>query len=122
MINKKELEKKLKDLKPVLEEKFKVKSIGVFGSYARAKAEENSDIDILVEFTEDIGWEFIDLKYFLEENLETEVDLVTKEALKPEIKEDILNDVIYQWEETYDAVIWGIENIQLINLPSQIFR
>ena len=96
MINKKELEKKLKDLKPVLEEKFKVKSIGVFGSYARAKAEENSDIDILVEFTEDIGWEFIDLKYFLEENLETEVDLVTKEALKPEIKEDILNDVIYQ--------------------------
>lgn len=96
MINKEKLEKKLKDLKPVLEKKYKVKIIGIFGSYAKNEAKENSDIDILVEFSEDIGWEFIDLKYFLEQNLGKEVDLVTKEALKPELKEDILKDVVYQ--------------------------
>jgi predicted nucleotidyltransferase len=53
-------------------------------------------VDILVQFSEDIGWEFVDLKQFLEENLERKVDLVTLEALKPELKEEILRDVIYQ--------------------------
>lgn len=95
-MNNKKLEKKLKDLKPTLEKNYKVKNIGIFGSYARKEANENSDIDILVEFSDDIGWEFIDLKDFLEEKLEKEVDLVTEEALKPELKKNILKDVIYQ--------------------------
>ena len=92
----KDIKKKLKNLKPILEKKYKVKSIGLFGSFARDEVKENSDIDILVEFYGGIGWEFIDLKQFLEEMLDREVDLVTKEALKPELKEDILKDVIYQ--------------------------
>jgi len=97
----KDLKKKLRKLKPILEKNYKVKSIGLFGSFARNEANEDSDIDILVEFSENIGWEFIDLKKFLEENLDREVDLVTIEALKPELKEDILRDVIYQWEEIF---------------------
>ena len=92
----KELKKKLKKLKPILEKEYKVKTIGLFGSFAKNKANEDSDVDILVQFSEDIGWEFVDLKQFLEENLEREVDLVTVEALKPELKEEILRDVIYQ--------------------------
>lgn len=92
----KDLKKKLKDLKPILEKNYKVKSIGLFGSFARNEANEDSDVDILVQFSEDIGWEFIDLKQFLEESLEREVDLVTVEALKSELKEEILRDVIYQ--------------------------
>lgn len=92
----KDLKKKLKDLKPILEKNYKVKSIGLFGSFARNEANEDSDVDILVQFSEDIGWEFVDLKQFLEENLERKVDLVTVEALKPELKEEILRDVIYQ--------------------------
>ena len=92
----KELKKKLKKLKPILEKNYKVKTIGLFGSFAKNKANEDSDVDILVQFSEDIGWEFVDLKQFLEENLEREVDLVTVEALKPELKEEILRDVIYQ--------------------------
>ena len=95
-MNKKALKEKIRELKPVLEKKYKVKSIGLFGSFARDEANEDSDIDILVEFSGNIGWEFIDLKQFLEESLEREVDLVTIEALKPELKEDILRDVIYQ--------------------------
>ena len=92
----KELKEKLKKLKPILEKEYKVKTIGLFGSFAKNKANEDSDVDILVQFSEDIGWEFVDLKQFLEENLEREVDLVTVEALKPELKEEILRDVIYQ--------------------------
>ncbi|RAK10300.1 hypothetical protein C8C77_10816 [Halanaerobium saccharolyticum] len=92
----KDLKKKLRDLKPILEKNYKVKSIGLFGSFARNEANEDSDVDILVQFSEDIGWEFIDLKQFLEESLEREVDLVTVEALKSELKEEILRDVIYQ--------------------------
>ena len=57
---------------------------------------EELNEDILVQFSEYIGWEFIDLKQFLEEKLDREVDLVTVEALKPELKEEILRDVIYQ--------------------------
>ena len=54
-----------------------------------------SDIDILVEFSEPVGWEFIDLKDFLEMILEIKVDLVTKNALKPQIRDRILNEVVY---------------------------
>jgi len=90
------LQDKIKKLKPILKDKFNVKSIGIFGSFARNEAAENSDIDILVEFSENIGWEFVDLKVFLEEQLNREVDLVTFEALKSELKDDILKDVIYQ--------------------------
>ena len=92
----KDLKKKLKKLKPILEKNYKVKTIGLFGSFAKNEANEDSDVDILVQFSEDIGWEFVDLKQFLEENLEREVDLVTVEALKPELKEEILRDMIYQ--------------------------
>ena len=90
------LEKKLKKLKPELKAKYNVKSIGIFGSYARQEANQDSDIDILVEFSDSIGWEFVDLKNLLEEKLGKEVDLVTSEALKSEFKEEVLKEVIYQ--------------------------
>lgn len=90
-----EIEKLLKKNKLFLDEKFKVKEIGVFGSYARGEKSEESDVDILVEFYETIGWEFIDLKEFLEELLGKKVDLVTVKALKPQLREEILKDVIY---------------------------
>ena len=91
----KEIEKILKKYKPVLKEKFKVKKIGIFGSYSRYEETLNSDIDILVEFYEPIGWEFLDLKEFLEKVLKRKVDLVTKKALKPQIKNKILKEIIY---------------------------
>jgi len=91
----KDIEKALKKHKPFLKEKFKVKKIGIFGSYIRGEESESSDIDILVEFYEPIGWEFIDLKEFLEKLLGRKVDLVTKKALKPQIKNKILKEIIY---------------------------
>jgi predicted nucleotidyltransferase len=85
----------LKKFKPVLMERFKVKEIGVFGSYVRGDESPESDVDILVEFSEPIGWEFIDLQEFLKEILGKEVDLVTMPALKPQLRDRILEEVIF---------------------------
>ena len=92
---KEEIEETLKKFKPFLREKFKVKEIGIFGSYVRGEESEESDVDILVEFYEPIGWEFVDFREFLEEILGKEVDLVTVKALKPQLKDKILKEVVY---------------------------
>jgi len=91
----KEIEKIIKQHQRELEEKYKVKRIGVFGSYARGEQIEGSDIDVLVEFKEPVGFLFIHLADFLEEILESEVDLVTPDAIKPNRKRYIMEDVSY---------------------------
>ena len=95
MKTRKEIEETLKKYKPLLREKFKVKEIGIFGSYARGEESDQSDVDLLVAFDETIGWEFIDLKDFLEGILDKPVDLVTVNALKPQLKGEILKEVFY---------------------------
>jgi uncharacterized protein len=82
-------------LKPQLRERFKVKTIGVFGSYVRGEQTSKSDVDVLVEFEEPIGlFEFMDLEFFLADTLGVKVDLVSKKALKPRIGERILEEVV----------------------------
>ncbi|MBC7321187.1 nucleotidyltransferase family protein [bacterium] len=78
-----------------LEERFKVKSIAIFGSYSRGEQTPQSDIDILVEFKEPVGFLFIHLADFLEEILGIKVDLLTPDAIKPNRKEYIAKDIIY---------------------------
>lgn len=90
------LEERLKEYKPILEDKYHVKKIGFFGSYVRNEQRQDSDIDIIVEFSRPVGFEFIDLKNYLEEILNRKVDLVTPNALKPQIKERIMKEVSYQ--------------------------
>ena len=78
-----------------LREKFKVKTIGVFGSYVRGEQKEKSDVDVLVEFEEPVGlFEFMDLEEYLTGLLGVKVDLVSKKALKPHIGKHILEEVI----------------------------
>lgn len=91
-----EIKKVINDYKKILTEQYRVKSIGVFGSYATDIPTSESDIDILVEFSDppDI-FEFIRLENFLTEILGVKVDLVTKKALKPILKEKILAQTIY---------------------------
>ena len=73
-----------------------VKSLAIFGSVARGDETENSDIDVLVEFAQPIGlFEFIRLKYYLEELTGHRVDLVTPDALRPELRKSILSEAIY---------------------------
>ena len=93
-----EIKTELEALKPVLEKKFQVETIGVFGSYCRGEQGKKSDVDILVTFHEpnDIDLlDFIALKQFLSRKLKTKVDLVEKEALKLRIKDKILKETIY---------------------------
>jgi len=73
---------------------FGVKSLALFGSTMRGEAKPDSDIDILVEFDRPIGlFNFIRLKHRLSEILGREVDLVTREALKPQLREHILQEI-----------------------------
>ncbi len=96
MKTKQEIISILKENKEDLEKKYKVKRIGVFGSFSRGEEKEGSDIDILVEFTEPVGFFlFIDLENYLSNLLGKKVDLVTKNALKPIIKDKIIIDTIY---------------------------
>jgi predicted nucleotidyltransferase len=84
---------KLKELKPILRKEYSVKEIGLFGSYSDNTFTECSDIDILVEFEKPIGWKFFTLEIFLEKTFGRRIDLVTKNALKEQIKDSILNRV-----------------------------
>ncbi len=86
---------KLRENKPVLKEKYKVKTLGVFGSYVRGEQKEGSDLDILVEFQEPVGlFKFMELEEFLGKNTGVKVDLVSRKALKPRIGKYILEEVI----------------------------
>ncbi|MGC8766346.1 MAG: nucleotidyltransferase family protein [Brevinematia bacterium] len=94
----KEIKEKLKELKPLLKERYKVKEIGIFGSYVRSQRVEKSDLDMLIEFYEsaEIGLlEFIHLENFLSDVLGVKVDHVMKKLLKPHIGRHILKEVIY---------------------------
>ena len=88
-----DIEKKLKALKPTLSTKFYVDQIGYFGSFARNEQTDSSDIDIIVAFNKPLGWAFFDLQYLLEKELNRKVDLVSINALKKQLKETILNEV-----------------------------
>ena len=81
--------------KEELRDRYKVKEIGIFGSYIRGEQREKSDLDILVEFEKPIGLEFIELAEFLESILELKVDLVSKGAVKPNRWRYIEKDLIY---------------------------
>jgi len=88
-----EIETKLKQLKPILLQKYYVNKIGYFGSYSRSEQDMSSDLDILVSFIKPLGWEFFDLQDFLENELQIKVDLVSDKALKEQLKNSILSSV-----------------------------
>ena len=82
--------------KPMLIEKHKISEIGIFGSYVRGEGNQNSDIDILVNFEEYPGLiEFVGMEDELSQYLGTKVDLMTKSGLKPAAGQHILKEVVY---------------------------
>ncbi len=81
--------------KEKLRQNYKVKKIGIFGSYARGEQKETSDVDVLVEFEEPVGFAFIHLADSLEELLGIKVDLTTKDAIKPNRWKYIKDDLVY---------------------------
>ena len=80
-----------------IKKRFGVRKIGIFGSFARGEEKEESDIDILVEFQDNYKTfdNYMGLKFFLEDLFDRKIDLVTIDALRPQLKDDILQEVIY---------------------------
>jgi predicted nucleotidyltransferase len=76
---------------------YRVKQVGLFGSYVHGRERAKSDIDILVEFQR--GGKTFDnymgVKFFLEKTFHRKVDLVIKDSLKPRIKDRVLSEVSY---------------------------
>ena len=95
MITKENILQTLRVLKPELQRRYKVREIGLFGSFIREEQSQTSDIDILVEFEAPIGlFKFLELEEYLEARLGWKVDLVSKKALKPRIGRYILQEVL----------------------------
>ena len=82
--------------KEELKKIYKVKEIGIFGSYVRQEQNKKSDLDVLVTFYETIDlFSFVELENYLSDILGIKVDLVMKEGIKPRLKERILSEAVY---------------------------
>jgi len=84
----------LQEHKEEFAERFKVSRLGIFGSYARGDHDEQSDLDVIVEFTQPVGFEFIHLANRLEDLVGVKVDLLTPDSIKPNRRESILSNVV----------------------------
>jgi uncharacterized protein len=89
-----EIIKFLKENKSLLRRTYRVRSIGLFGSYARNENTEESDIDLIVDMEPDFDY-FFGLKEFLEASLKKNVDLGMENTLRQFIREKIKNEIIY---------------------------
>ena len=93
---KEEILETLTRLTAELRNHFRVQRIGLFGSYARKEQRPESDIDLLVDFSDDADlFDLAALKYFLEDQLHHRVDIVPARALRDELKQAVLADVSY---------------------------
>ena len=90
-----EIKKTLIANKKELSQKYPIYSLAIFGSYAREEATSQSDLDLLVEFSDKIGMRFIDLAGELENITQLKVDLVSKRGIKKPYYEVIEQDLIY---------------------------
>ena len=88
----------LKEHKAEVVQKYRVREIGIFGSFVRGEQKRRSDIDILVEFDSgDIPGllKLIEMEIYLEKLFRKKVDVVIKSGIRPELKNNILKEVIY---------------------------
>lgn len=74
--------------------KNNIKQAGIFGSYARRDYKKNSDIDILIKPSKDMGFKFVGLEIELSKKLNRKVDLVSYDGISPHLKKDILSQEI----------------------------
>ena len=99
MLNKEEAIEILKKELPYLKDKYGIKKIALFGSFAKEKQRNESDIDIIVEFERPIGLKFVELAEYVESILGRKVDILTPEGIKSirvsSVSEDIIRSAIY---------------------------
>ncbi|WP_430012943.1 nucleotidyltransferase family protein [Microcystis ichthyoblabe FBCC-A1114] len=82
--------------KPFLIERFKILELGLFGSYVRGEQTKDSDVDILVEFSQvPTLFDLVEVEYLISDKLGLPVDLIDKKSLKAALREQILNETVY---------------------------
>ncbi|HUC79862.1 MAG TPA: nucleotidyltransferase family protein [Flavisolibacter sp.] len=90
-----EIKQVLQQLKPELSKRFHVHSLGLFGSVVRDDFSPTSDIDIIVDFNQPVGIEFIDLADYIEQRLRKKVDLVSRKGVKDKYFKAIEREIVY---------------------------
>lgn len=90
-MDKKELLRNIRRLKPELESKFGVRRIGFFEDFIDRTHTENCEVNILVEFEKPLGWKFFELKEWLQYKLKMRIDICTPRSLKPALKSEIMD-------------------------------
>ncbi len=95
VMNTQDILTRIKELKPQMRAQYKAKEIGLFGSFVRGESRKDSDIDVLVEFEEGADlFDLMGLAMLLEEKLQRTVDVVPKSALRPELRESVIREVV----------------------------
>jgi uncharacterized protein len=95
MLTRDEILLTLKTTKSYFFQKYPLKSMGLFGSFARNEGTQKSDVDVLVEFNQPVGFEIVDLAIDLENVLGYRVDVVSRKGLKATLLPYIEKDLIY---------------------------
>jgi predicted nucleotidyltransferase len=85
----------LRALKPLVMDTFNVRSIALFGSFARGEQTESSDVDIIVDVDSSIGLDFVDLADLIESKLGIAADVVPADGIKPRYRDFIAKDMLY---------------------------
>jgi predicted nucleotidyltransferase len=86
---------KLRAFKPELQRKYPISRLGVFGSYARGEANEDSDIDVAVELNGPMGLSFVAMANEIEDLFGIKVDVVPKRSIKPMYLPSVEKDILY---------------------------
>lgn len=95
-MRKDEVLKLLTQHKPELVRRFGITDLALFGSTARDEAQEDSDVDVMVEFEgRSTAKRYFGVQFYLEDLLERPVDLVQKGVVRPELKSYIEKDLIH---------------------------
>ena len=85
----------LQQYKPELQRKYPVSRLGVFGSYARGDATEESDLDIAVDITGPMGLSFVAMANEIEDLFGIKVDVVPKRSIKSDYLPYVEKDIVY---------------------------
>jgi predicted nucleotidyltransferase len=85
----------LKKQKPIMQEKYGLTELALFGSFSRNEQTKNSDIDLLVDFDKTPGLNYFDMLYDFDDLFEIEVQVISKKAIKPKYYKAIKHDLIY---------------------------
>jgi len=91
-----EIKQRLTAHKSMLQSKYKINRLGIFGSYVRGEQEDESDLDILIDYEEAPSLiTLIEIENQLSDLLGVTVDLVTRKGIKPQLRKYILEEVVY---------------------------